>query len=93
MTMPLWTPEQAIPPALPGTVASYLANHPGASRRRYVVFAHGPKAHLYDRYLKHAGVVALCGKTQGEVAGYRQVSERELCGRCMDRLTARSTTQ
>lgn len=85
MTQALWGPEQPTPPAEPGTVSSLLATHRGLARRRYVVFPHGPRAHLYDRYLKHAGIVALCGKTKGEVQSYREVADRLICQRCWER--------
>lgn len=54
----------------------------GWRRRRWVVFDHGPKAHLFAKVLRATGPIAACGKTGGTVLSWPQVRERDVCARC-----------
>lgn len=78
-------PRAAAEPAT-DSVATFVPMSPGLSRRRYVLFAYGPRAHVCRRITKIAGAEALCGKTGGEVANYRAVADLQMCARCWRRL-------
>jgi len=68
---------------LPGAGAVLIgALGGGYRRRRYIVFDHGAKAHLFSKSLKVVGPISRCGKAGGVVVSWPQVRDRGRCARC-----------